>query len=143
MNNDDNTSAPGATHLSDMPTAVSLGNELDTLRDAIQGARLIADLHRHDLASDDEDAVLAPHACSAVLSLVECRLRLGASARGRFLNRASGAGDYGVGPGRPDTDAHTSSGSWSRAQEQCDVAADCCDANNACINNFCAIAGPS
>ena len=56
--------------------SVSLGNELDAVREAVRAARMLADLVRHGEPPDEECERLAPHACSAVLALVECRLRL-------------------------------------------------------------------
>lgn len=58
------------------PTAVSLGSELEVLCYAVQGVQILVDTVRHGDAADQDIEVLAPHACSAMLTLVASRMRL-------------------------------------------------------------------
>lgn len=63
----------------------SLAYELATLESAVEGARMLVDLVGHDQAQDDHDAMVAPWAASAVLTLVNLRLRdLGRVTRGEL-----------------------------------------------------------
>ena len=55
---------------------VSLAWELEEIRHAIGGARVLCDLVAHGRADSDRDLEAAPRSASAILSVVACRLRL-------------------------------------------------------------------
>jgi hypothetical protein len=55
---------------------LSLRFELDEMRVAVEAARILSDLARHRSASDAHDQETVPHAVSAVLALIECRMHL-------------------------------------------------------------------
>ena len=82
MNTRDSTRARGSTRPraphdnSRPPRSVSLRLELSEIGEAVLAARLVADLIAHGGAQNAEDAMRAPGACSAVLAIVDARLRL-------------------------------------------------------------------
>ena len=53
----------------------SLSYELATLEAAVEGARMLVDLVANDQAQDEHDAMHAPGAASAVMTLVNLRIR--------------------------------------------------------------------
>jgi hypothetical protein len=57
------------------PAAVSLGFELDHLRHAVEGARLLTEMLDEGSLSQEGQRSLAPRAVAGILRLVECRLR--------------------------------------------------------------------
>ncbi|MGH8431154.1 MAG: hypothetical protein ACREUF_12205 [Solimonas sp.] len=77
MDNENDTSPSPADHFPRTPRhVVSLGAELSELRHAVEAARMIVDILRHQAADDEYDLFHAPDAASAVLALIECRLLL-------------------------------------------------------------------